>query len=120
MRWNPKCNEARERALAGKVGEYSFWVYGGYLGEPLKNPSFHLKHKTDFEIVLQTKDLRILEVKGNSSRYEFKKNELPPKAILEVVTDFLGSPSEKNKKLMNRELVDVLWDALNPKDEPKV
>jgi hypothetical protein len=36
-----------EMARIGDYGQYSFWVYT----EPMKNPSFHLKHKTDFEIV---------------------------------------------------------------------
>ena len=101
--------ELTEMARVGTQGQYSFWVYT----EPLKNPSFHLKHKTDFEIVLQMKDLKILEIKNNESRFKFKKGELPPKEILNVVTTFLDSKNAKIPKVTNRDTMGLFWEALN-------
>jgi hypothetical protein len=99
-----------ERALAGTAGQYSFWVYF----EPLGNPSFHFCHKTDFEVVLQIKDLRILEVKKSEGRFSFKKGDALPKSLQGVVEGFLSQTSQKNPKLTNREVIALLWDSLNP------
>lgn len=100
-----------EMARLGDLGQYSFWVYN----EPLGNPSFHVRHKTDFEVVLQLKDLKVLEVKYNQSRYVFKKKQHPPKEVMGVVSKFLGQQNVTSPKLTNREALDLLWDALNPK-----
>lgn len=105
--------ELTEMARVGTTGQYSFWVYT----EPLKNPSFHLKHKTDFEIVLQMKDLIILEIKHNDSKFEFTKNELPPKEILRIVTSFLDGKNAKIAQVTNWDAIGLLWDALNGRSE---
>lgn len=102
-------NQLVEMARIGDAGPYSFWVYT----EPLKNPSFHMKHKTDFEIVLQIKDLKILEVKHNKSKFKFEKNELPPGPILKLANAFLNQKHHKKPSLTNQEMIDLFWDALN-------
>ena len=98
-----------EMARIGDHGQYSFWVYS----EPLLNPSFHLKHKTDFEIVLQMKDLKILEIKSNQSRFRFKKGELPPKEILSMVQSFLVADNSKRPELTNADALDFAWKIIN-------
>lgn len=98
-----------EMARLGDLGQYSFWVYH----EPLDNPSFHVKHKTDFEIVLQSKDFTILEIKFNKSRHRFTKNELPPTAILDVVKQFMAQTSSKDPGRSNREAFEFAWKLLN-------
>lgn len=98
-----------EMARIGTKGAYSFWVYT----EPLLNPSFHLKHKTDFEIVLQMKDLKVLEIKHNQSRYQFVKNKLPPKEILTLVHEFLSEKNSKDPTRTNQNAMDFAWKLLN-------
>lgn len=98
-----------EMARIGDSGQYSFWVYS----EPLKNPSFHLKHKTDFEIVLQIKDLKILEIKNNQSRFKFRKGALPPAEILNMVKLFFAAPNEKRRELTNLDAIDFAWKIIN-------
>lgn len=100
-----------EMARFGDYKGLSFWVYT----EPLKNPSFHLKHKTDFEIVLQMKDLKILEIKNNDKpkQYPFKKGDLPLAAILKTVKEFLALKNPKLPTVTNAQYFDALWDSLN-------
>lgn len=98
-----------EMARIGDAGPYSFWVYT----EPLNNPSFHFKHKTDFEVVLQMKDLKILEIKHNNSKFPFKKGDQLPGVIHKLVQAFL---KDKNKKLphrSNEQAIDDAWKLLN-------
>lgn len=98
-----------EMARIGDYGQYSFWVYS----EPLKNPSFHLKHKTDFEIVLQIKDLKVLEIKSNQSRFKFKKGELPPSEILSMIRSFFAEPNARRSELTNLDAIDFAWKIIN-------
>jgi hypothetical protein len=98
-----------EMARIGTNGAYSFWVYT----EPLKNPSFHLKHKTDFEIVLQMKDLNVLEIKYNQSKFKFEKGKLPPSEIFSVIENFLKEKNEKLPHRTNQGAMDDAWKLLN-------
>ena len=98
-----------EMARVGDSGPYSFWVYT----EKLLNPSFHMKHKADFEIVLQMKDLKILEIKHNESKFTFEKNQLPPREILDVVNDFLSQNNKKDSERTNRQALSFAWKLLN-------
>lgn len=98
-----------EMARLGDLGQYSFWVYS----EPLKNPSFHLKHKTDFEIVIQMKDGIILEIKSNNSRFEFRKGAQPPKQIVDVIAQFMNLKSLKDPTRTNGEFLPIVWKVLN-------
>lgn len=102
-----------EMARIGNKDQYSFWVYT----EPLKNPSFHLRHKTDFEIVLQAKDFAVLEIKYNKSRFKFVKGQLPPKEILSLVQDFMAAKNDKEPKVTNQEVFGLLWSSLNEDEE---
>ena len=98
-----------EMARVGEEGSYSFWVYT----ESLKNPSFHLKHKTDFEIVLQINDLKILEIKHNQSKFRFVKGEQPPSVILDLINNFLSKQNKYDAKTTNKGFLDALWLSLN-------
>ncbi len=98
-----------EMARLGNLGQYSVWV----CSEPLKNPSFHLKHKTDFEIVVQVKDMSILEIKHNKSRFDFKKGQKPPKAIVLIIEEFMSGQNEKDPSRTNADAFSFAWKLLN-------
>ncbi len=98
-----------EMARLGDFESYSFWVYK----EPLKNPSFHLRHKTDFEIVIQANGLTILEVKHNKSRFKFNKGDQPPKAILDIIEKFMAAMSSKDESRTNKQAFEFAWKLLN-------
>lgn len=98
-----------EMARLGDLGQYSFWVYS----DPLKNPSFHVRHKTDFEIVIQAKDLTVLEIKNNASRYKFKKGEQPPTPVMSVINQFMSAKNSKKPSMDNAEAFDFAWKLLN-------
>jgi hypothetical protein len=51
-----------EMAKIGSYNNHLIYIYP----EPLGNPSFHLKYKDEWEVVLQIKDLSILEVKNGT------------------------------------------------------
>jgi len=105
----PGKNLLQEMAKVGNKDGYIFRVYK----EPFGNPSFHLEYKNDFEIVLQIKDLKILEIKFNNSHFKFKKNENIPGEIKKVVLDFLDEINSIDPTKTNGEFLDVLWRALN-------
>lgn len=98
-----------EMARIGDYDSYSFWIYT----EPLKNPSFHLRHKTDFEVVIQMKDLKVLEIKHNNSRLKFEKGKLPPKAVKDVIDNFLLLKNSKDRTRTNKDAMNFAWLLLN-------
>jgi hypothetical protein len=98
-----------EMARIGDMGNYSFWVYT----EPLGNPSFHLKFKKDFEIVLQMKDFKILEVKFNNTPMRLEKNEHPPQPIIKMIKKFLAAKNEKDPEFNNERFMTIIWKGLN-------
>jgi hypothetical protein len=105
--WLPK--PLVEMARLGDMESYSFWVYN----EPLKNPSFHLRHKTDFEIVIQADGFIVLEIKHNDSRYKFAKGEQPPKPVLSLIQKFMSAVSTKDTSRTNQQAFDFAWKLLN-------
>lgn len=92
-----------------KVGSYTFkndqfevWVYT----EPLKNPSFHFRNKTDgYEVVLTMADLSELE-------WKTKKQKIPIQHLRSLVAWF-KAPHEKNTRITNWDALAIAWDALN-------
>jgi hypothetical protein len=98
-----------EMARVGDIGPYSIWIYH----EPLKNPSFHLRYKNDFEIVLQMKNLTILEIKFNNTHNSFEKGKLPPKNILKLIKEFLKLSNAKNNDVTNYQAMNIIWNSLN-------
>jgi hypothetical protein len=100
-----------EMATIGLYVGYKFMVYT----EPLKNPSFHVRFKNDFELVLQIRDLKILEIKFNNTHNKFKKNDLPPGDILTDIKTFLGLQNTKGTdvSLTNTQAIWFAWSIIN-------
>lgn len=91
-----------EATLFSSDDGYRFMIFP----EPLGNPSFHLRYKTHWEVVLQIKDFMILEVKFG----DFKKNTMLPKTILKRVTKIL---KEEDDGMTKWELLLRLWNNNN-------
>jgi len=98
-----------EMARLGDSGPYSFWVYT----ETQKQKSFHFKHKADFEVVINADDMSILEIKNNSSKYNFIKNDPLPSDLQKIVDDFLKSPNKADMGINNWRAFNILWRSLN-------
>lgn len=77
--------------------------------EPLGNPSFHLKYKNQWEIVLKLSDLSILEVKKG----KFEKGQLLPTKISKDLKIFLNSIYKSDVTYWDQLL--FLWNANNEK-----
>jgi len=103
-----------EMARLGKIDNIDVRVYT----EPLGNPSVHLVTKK-YEIVIELKNLYILEIKKNDkSKYKFKKNEELPSDIKKSVMSLLLS-KHKGINLTMREYLLTLWNDNNPGFEIK-
>lgn len=98
----------KEMATVVRHNGYKITIYP----EPQGNPSFHLSYNNEWEVVLQIKDLSILENKVKTSN--FKKNQQLPnnikKELLEMLNTFRG-------KLTSWEFLLITWNANNPEYE---
>jgi len=72
-----------EMARIGTYDNHLIYIYS----ESLKNPSFHLKYKDEWEVVLQIKDLSILEAKKGNLKRGQQLSSKEKKALI----DFLHS-----------------------------
>jgi hypothetical protein len=77
-------------------------------GENLGNPSFHLRYKDEWEVVLQIKDFKILEVKHGP----FKKGEYLPNKIQKILVGILKSKGDLGT---HWKFLLATWNANNPK-----
>jgi hypothetical protein len=102
-------NPIMEMARIGDSGAYSFWVYS----ETQKQRSFHFKHKSDFEVVINADDFTVLEIKNNKSKYVFTKNQSLPSNLQKIVDVFFKSPSRADIEINNWRAFNILWSSLN-------
>jgi hypothetical protein len=93
-----------EMATIGTYDNHKVTIYN----EPLGNPSFHLTYKNDWEVVLQIKDFKILEVKQGS----FVKGDYLPRKELNSLKQFLMRKSGKQNIWYN---LLIGWNILNDK-----
>jgi len=86
---------ARIGFLKTKLGDLEVRIYP----EPLGNPSFHLLNKDQkYELVLQIKDLKVIEVKGKTS---FKKNQCMPDSFMKEFVSWLREENEFATSITN-------------------
>jgi hypothetical protein len=95
-----------EMATVGVYDSHKVTVYEETLG----NPSFHIKYKNEWEIVLQIRDFVILEVKHGN----FKKGDKFPRKEYKDLIKFLNSNDEDLNISNWKYLIDA-WNRNNPK-----
>ncbi len=97
--------EEEESPIARERG-YKISIYEESLG----NPSFHVRYKNEYEVVLQIKDFKILEVKfGN-----YKKNEFLPNKIMKEIKEILLMILDDGKTT-NWKFMIITWNKNNSK-----
>lgn len=94
-----------------KIGELHFSVHK----EPQGNFSIHIIFKKEYEVVLQLKDLKILEWKWN-----IKKIKWVPKKHLKEMVKFLKAPDKQFPEQTNWKVLLMAWNRENPKYEQDV
>lgn len=99
---------SEEATVFSKDG-YRFMIFP----EPLGNPSFHLRYKDDWEVVLQIKDFMILENKFGF----FKKNTFLPNSVIKQIKSILN---EEEDEMTKWELLLQLWNNNNPSHKVNV
>ena len=77
--------------------------------EPLGNPSFHVLYKNEWNVVLQIKDFKILEVK----RGIFEKGKQLPNNIRKDIVNILKE--NRKEKLTYWDFLLLTWNAINEK-----
>lgn len=85
-------------------GLYTIRIYS----EPLGNPTFHLEKINQFEIVLQIKNLKIVETKWVGKE--------PNKQDFKTIIDWFIKTNDKFN-VTNWEFMKTLWNNENPKFE---
>ena len=90
-----------------RIGEYDNHLVYLY-PEPQKNPSFHIQYKKEWEVVLQIKDLAVLEQKTSP----FPKGAQLPSAERKALLAFFHSPYGK---ITTWEFILMTWGTNNPK-----
>ena len=99
-------SEMARVGFLGKDNDLEMRVYE----EPQGNPSFHLLSKSkEYQVVLQVKDLKVLEFKRN--KYKLKGI---PKSHLRAVIEFFKAKRKNNPKLTNWEFFVDTWLTHNP------
>jgi len=78
--------------------------------EPLGNPSFHVLYKDVWEVVLQIKDLKVLEIKHGKL---FKKGEFLPVNIKKDIINILNE--YRKGRLTYWDFLLITWNAINEK-----
>ena len=96
-----------EMARVATNGLFSIWVYS----EPLGNPSFHVKKGNDYEVVLQIKDLNILEWK---KRENTKQRNIPREDKIEIYNILVA---QSKRGIVNWFRLLDQWDGINYKYE---
>ena len=94
-----------EAATVARENNYVFMIYP----EPLCNPSFHVRYKDEWEVVLEILSFKILEVKHG----KFKKGTYLPKKIMKDI--YLALGKEIKNGLSNWFLILQLWNVNNNK-----
>lgn len=94
-----------EAATVARYDNYQFMIYP----EPLGNPSFHVRYKDEWEVVLELLSFKILEVKHG----KFKKGNYLPKKIMKEVYDILSKKNELNVLIYH--YMTQVWNDNNPK-----
>jgi len=94
-----------EAATVARVENYQLMIYP----EPLGNPSFHVKYKDEWEVVLEMFTFKILESKHG----KFKKgNKLPKKIVDDIYAIIL---QKKNIGVITWKYMLQTWNDNNPK-----
>lgn len=99
-----------EAATVRREDNYQFMIYP----EPLGNPSFHVRYKDEWEVVLELMSFKILENKKG----KFKKGGVLPKKIMKDIFRILKEKNEINVLVWKYML--QTWNENNPKYEVSV
>jgi hypothetical protein len=102
----------QEMSTIGVYDNHKITVYE----EPFANPSFHVRYKDEWEVILQIKDFEILEKKFG--KYE-KGTHLPKKEIKELV-NYLQQNNKFLKNNTNWEYLITTWNTNNPRYEVSI
>lgn len=102
-------NEEAATVARDDIG-YQFMIYP----EPLGNPSFHVKYKNEWEVVLSLKNFKILESKFG----KFHKGTNLPNKIMNKIYEVL---KEKNSlDVLVWHFMRYSWNINNPKYQIEV
>ena len=94
-----------EAATVARDGGYQFMIYP----EPLGNPSFHVRYKDEWEVVLEMVSFKILESKFGP----YRKGQVLPSKIRKKIYSVL---SEKNAvNILVWQYMIHTWNLNNPK-----
>lgn len=86
-----------------KLGEYRKLRF---YAQPIKVKDSILRIQSDeFDIRVSVRGLLVTDVGRNASPYRFVKWEKPPKGVLDLVLDFLSSPSEVHPDRSNGQVI---------------
>ena len=103
------CDMVNEEEMARVFGEngnpYEIRIYT----EPQGNPSFHLLYNKEWEIIIQIKDFKIIEVNYG----DFKKGIMLPSNIKKDIVSILKQ--NKKSKLTYWDFLLLTWNAINEK-----
>lgn len=94
-----------EAATVAREDNYQFMIFP----EPLGNPSFHVRYKDEWEVVLEIMTFKILEVKFG----RFKKGYTLPRKIVKDIIRILQMKDELC--ILNWYLLRKIWNLNNPK-----
>ena len=93
-----------EAATVAREDNYQFMIFP----EPLGNPSFHVRYKDEWEVVLELFTFKILEVKFG----KFKKGSYLPKKIMKTIFQVLNQKDEVG--ILTWHFFLKTWNANNP------
>lgn len=107
-------NRLKEMAKVGSFSTSKANIEIFLYHESLKNPSFHIFKKGEWEFVLEIKTFRILEVKKKSKEMPYKKGDMLPKFLLKDLISFFKQidDGEVKWKFLIR-----TWNSNNPESK---
>lgn len=97
----------REMARIGTTGELDIRIYPEKLG----NPSFHIVHN-DWQIIVEIKTFKILEVKKNHKTQNFKKGELINRKLYKELVKLFNKKTDS--RITNWIYLIETWNKNNP------